>query len=431
MTIAIIGFLAAVLLILLRVPIAIAMGIVGFVGFGYLVNWNAASTAVALVSRESTMSYGMVIIPLFILMGNLVAGTGVSGELYRAAQAFIGHRRGGLATATIVASGAFASICGSSVATVVTMGKVALPAMRQYGYSDRLSTATIASGATLGILIPPSLMMILYGILTETHIGKLYAAGFIPGLIGILLYVVAVRFSVWRNPEIAPSVNPLPWSKRFETLGSVWPALVLFFAVIGGIYGGIFTTTEAAGLGAFGAFAIGIIRNRLTLGKLYDILLDSARTSATLFAMLIGGAIFTEFLNYSGAHLALIQLVSGSDLSPAVVIGVICVIYIILGALMDELSMMLLTVPLFFPVVVGLGFDPVWFGVLLMVLCELGMIAPPIGVNLFVMRSVAPDVSIATIMKGIIPFIGVDLFRVAIIAAFPILSLYLPNILFD
>ncbi len=431
MTIAIVGFFAAVLLILLRVPIAIAMGVVGFVGFGYLVNWSAASTVIALVSKESTMAYAMVIIPLFILMGNLVAGTGVSGELYRAAHAFIGHHRGGLATATVVASGGFASICGSSVATVVTMGKVALPAMRQYGYSDSLSTATIASGATLGILIPPSLMMILYGIITETHIGKLYAAGFIPGLIGILLYVVAVRYSVWRNPQAAPAVQPQPWRLRIETLGGVWPALVLFIAVIGGIYSGVFTSTEAAGLGAFGAFAIGLIRNRLTARKLYDILLDSVRTSAALFAMLIGGAIFTEFLNYSGAHVALIEFVTHSGLSAATLITVICIIYIVLGALMDELSMMLLTVPLFFPVIIGLGFDAVWFGVLLMVLCELGMIAPPIGVNLFVMRSVAPDVPISVIIRGIVPFIGVDLVRVAIIAAFPVLSLYLPGILFD
>ncbi|MDR5651185.1 TRAP transporter large permease [Ruixingdingia sedimenti] len=430
MTVAIVGFLASFVLIFLRVPIAIAMGVVGFFGFGYLVSWKAASTMVALVSRDSTMTYGMVVIPLFILMGNLVAGTGVSKELYRAAQAFLGHRRGGLATATVMASGGFASICGSSVATVVTMGKVAMPSMRQYGYHDGLSTASIAAGATLGILIPPSVLMVVYGIITETHIGKLYAAGFIPGMIGILLYMVAVRWTVWRNPDAAPPAARAPWRDRIQALGGVWAALLLFVVVIGGIYSGFFTATEAAGFGAFGAFVIALVRRQLTLHKLYDILLDSARTSAVLFALIIGAALFTEFLNYSGAHNALLDFVTGSGFSPTAVIVVICIIYIILGMLMESMSMILLTVPLFFPVVIGLGFDPVWFGVLLVVLCELGLITPPVGINLFVMRSVAPDVPILSIIKGVIPFISVDVIRVAIIAAFPAVSLYLPNLLF-
>ncbi|MCV0394910.1 MAG: TRAP transporter large permease [Rhizobiaceae bacterium] len=431
MLIAALGFAFAFVLIFLRVPIAIAMGVTGFIGFGYLVGWRQSATMLALITRDSTMAYAMVVIPLFILMGNLVAGTGVSREIYRAAQSFLGGRRGGLAFATVMASGGFASICGSSVATVVTMGKVAMPSMRHFGYGDGISTASIAAGATLGILIPPSVLLVIYGIITETHIGKLYAAGLVPGLIGVIGYLAAVRWVVMRRPSSAPAAVRAPWSERIDALSGIWAAVALFVMVIGGIYSGIFTATEAAGFGAFGAFVIALARRRLSLEQLYTILLDSARTSAILFALIIGAALFTEFLNYSGAHDALLSFVTESGFSPFTVILVICVIYILLGMLMESMSMILLTVPLFFPVVVGLGFDPVWFGILLVVLCELGLITPPIGVNLFVMRSVAPDVPIATIMRGVVPFISADLVRVLLIASFPAISLYLPSLLFN
>lgn len=430
MTVALMGFASAFAMIFMRVPIAIAMGLVGFLGFGYLVGWRPASSMLAMVSRESTMTYSMVVIPLFILMGNLVAGTGISRELYRAAQAFLGARKGGLAVATVVASGGFASICGSSVATVVTMGKVAMPPMRQYGYDDSLSAASVAAGATLGILIPPSVLLVIYGIITESHIGMLYAAGLVPGIIGILLYIVAVRWTVWRSPGAAPAATRASWSERWSSAGHIWAAVLLFVLVIGGIYSGFFTTTEAAGFGAFGAMVIALARRKLGLRQFYDILVDTAETTAILFALIIGAGLFTEFLNYSGAHDALLSFVTESGFSPALVIFVICVIYIVLGMLMESISMVLLTVPLFFPVVVGLGFDPIWFGILLVILCELGLITPPIGVNLFVMRSVTPDVPISRIIKGIVPFIGVDLLRVALVALFPGIALYLPKLLF-
>lgn len=430
MTVALMGFASAFAMIFMRVPIALAMGLVGFLGFGYLVGWRPASSMLAMVSRESTMTYSMVVIPLFILMGNLVAGTGISRELYRAAQAFLGARKGGLAVATVVASGGFASICGSSVATVVTMGKVAMPSMRQYGYNDSLSTASIAAGATLGILIPPSVLLVIYGIITETHIGMLYAAGLVPGIIGILLYIFAVRWTVWRSPEAAPAAEKASWSERVSSISHIWAAVLLFVLVIGGIYSGFFTTTEAAGFGAFGAMVIALARRKLGLKQFYEILADTAETTAILFALIIGAGLFTEFLNYSGAHDALLSFVTESGFSPAFVICVICVIYIVLGMLMESISMVLLTVPLFFPVVVGLGFDPIWFGILLVILCELGLITPPIGVNLFVMRSVTPDVPISRIIKGIVPFIGVDLIRVALVALFPGIALYLPTLLF-
>lgn len=431
MTIALIGFACTFLLIFLRIPIALAMGLVGMVGFGYLVGWKSAGTMAAMTTRDSIMVYEFAVLPLFVLMGNLVAGTGVSKEIYRAAQSFLGARRGGLAMSTVLASGGFASICGSSVATVVTMGKVALPSMRHYGYHDGLSTASIAAGATLGILIPPSILLVIYGVITETHIGKLYAAGFLPGLVGILLYLFAVRWAVFRRPDYAPPAEKVSWAERLDSLRGIWAATLLFVGVIGGIYSGFFTATEAAGFGAFGAFVIAVARRKLTLRRLYEILLDTTRTTAILIVLVIGAGLFTEFLNYSGAHKGLLDLVTNSGLAPFSVILMICAIYIMLGMLMESLSMILLTVPLLFPVVVGLGYDPVWFGILLVILCELGLITPPIGVNLFVMRSVAPDVPILTIMKGVIPFIVADLCRVAIIVAFPTLALFLPGLLFD
>lgn len=424
------GFLFSFALIFMRVPIAVALGLTGVIGFGFLTGWNQSFVMLALTTREAAMSYSMVVIPLFILMGNLVAGTGVSQELYKAAQAFMGRRRGGLASATIVSCGGFAMVCGSSVATVVTMGKVALPSMRSFGYSDRLSAATIAAGATLGIIIPPSVLLVIYGIMTETHIGKLYAAALVPGVLGIIGYLIAVKWTVWRDPASAPGSQSTTWAEKWMSLLRIWPIAVLFTFVLGGIYSGLFTAAEAAGIGAAGALALALARGKLTFKLLQEILLDTAQSTAVIFGLLIGALVFTEFLNRSGAHSGLLSLVNDNGFTPFQVIVAICVIYIILGALMEELSMILLTVPLFFPVVVGLGYDPVWFGVLVIVLCELGMIAPPVGMNLFVVRSFAPEIPISTIVKGIAPFVVVDIVRVFVIAAFPILSLYLPNLFY-
>lgn len=424
------GFLAVLLLIFLRVPIALAMGIVGFFGFGYMVGGDQAIFMLAYTAQSSTMEYGLIVIPLFVLMGNLVAGTGVATDLFIAAQRMLGGRRGGLASATVLASAGLASICGSSVATVVTMGKVAMPSMRDHRYSDGLSAATIAAGATLGILIPPSVLLVIYGIITETHIGKLYAAGLIPGLLGVLGYLLAVRWVIARNPNAAPAAQRYPWSERLKALSGVWSALALFALVIGGIYGGLFTAVEAAGVGAFGAFLMALARGKLTLARMHAIFLDSARTSVVLFTLVIGAAVFTEFLNYSGAHQRLMDFITGSGFSPIAVVLVISLVYIGLGMMMEPLSMILLTVPLFFPIVSGLGFDPVWFGILIVVLCELGLISPPVGINLFVMRSVMPDIPIGKIMRGIVPFIMADLVRVVLIAVFPLISLFLPNLLF-
>ncbi|MGV6871960.1 TRAP transporter large permease [Pseudochelatococcus sp. B33] len=425
------GFLFSFLLIFMRVPIAVALGLTGFIGFGLLIGWKQSTVMLALTTRDASMSYSLVVIPLFVLMGNLIAGTGVSREIYRAAQAFIGSRRAGLANATIVSCAGFGMVCGSSVATVVTMGKVALPSMRSFGYSDHLSAGTIAAGATLGIIIPPSVLAVIYGVMTETHIGKLYAGMLIPAFLGVIGYMIAIRWIVYRDPNAAPPAVRVNWSEKRVALIQTWPVIVLFSLVLGGIYGGYFTAAEAAGIGAFGAFLLAVGRKKLTWRSLHDILLDSAQATAIIFGLLIGALVFTEFLNYTGAHTSLLEFVQGSGFSPFTVILFICLIYIVLGALMEELSMILLTVPLFFPIVVGLGYDGVWFGVLVVVLCELGLIAPPIGMNLFVMRSLAPEIPISAVLKGIAPFVVVDIIRIFIIAAFPILSMFLPNLLFN
>jgi len=426
---AIIGFGAAFALIFLRVPIAIALGVVGALGFYLLVGQAPALSMIALSAVSSTMSYNLAVIPLFILMGNLIAATGIAGDLFRAAQVTVGHKRGGLGIATILSCGGFAAVCGSSVATAVTMGRVAIPQMRRYGYSDSLSTATVAAGGTLGILIPPSIIMVVYGIATETHIGMLFAAGIVPGLIGVLGYSLAVRWVATRNPSAAPSAERASAAERRAALRGVWPVGLLFFVVLGGIYAGIFTATEAAGIGASGALLFALIR-RLPRRDFLDVLVQSAETTAILFALIIGAKIFAEFVNYTGAHTGMLTLVQDSGLTPVMVMVVICLIYILLGCVLDSLAMMLLTLPMFFPIVVGLGYDPVWFGIMVVMLVELGLVTPPIGINLFILKSVVPDVPLIKIIRGIVPFIFVDILRLLLIGFIPALALFLPQLLF-
>ncbi|MCL4745529.1 MAG: TRAP transporter large permease [Burkholderiaceae bacterium] len=430
MVLALIGFAVAFALIFARVPIAIALGVVGFTGFAGFNGLAPALSMVGLTTTTSTMSYHLAVVPLFVLMGNLVAGTGISMDLYRAAQAFLGHRRGGLAIATIASCGGFAAVCGSSVATVVTMGKVSIPSMRSHGYADSLSTATVAAGGTLGILIPPSILMVIYGITTETHIGKLFAAGILPGLVGIVGYSLAVRWAVFRNPAVAPSSERTDWTGRLQAVRRVWAVALLFALVLGGIYGGLFTATEAGGIGASGALVLALAR-RIDLKAFYAILEDTVATTALLFALIIGASIFTEFINYTGAHKVILHLVLDSGLSPLAVMFVIIGIYVVLGCVLDSLAMMLLTLPMFFPIVSGLGYDPVWFGILMVMLMELGLITPPIGINLFVLKTIVPEVPLAVIIRGVIPFVVSDLGRIGLLMAVPGLALWLPKLLFD
>jgi tripartite ATP-independent transporter DctM subunit len=424
------GFAAAFALIFSRVPIAVALLLIGFAGFATLSGLMPSLSMIAASARDSVLSYNLAVIPLFVLMGNLVAGAGISQDLFRAAQVLIGRRRGGLAMATIVASGGFGAICGSSVATALTIGKVSLPSMKKYGYSEGLSTAAVAAGGTLGILIPPSVIMVVYGVSTETHIGKLFMAGIIPGIIGVLGYMAAVRWVVWRDPSAAPITEKIPKEERKGLFKGLVPVIVLFGLVLGGIYGGLFTPTEASGIGAFGAFLFALNRRVLTREAIRSILSDSAQTTAMMFAILLGATVFGEFINLTGVHKALLDVVQDASLEPFTVILIIIGVYIVLGCILESLSIILLTVPLLFPVVVGLGYDPVWFGIIVVVATEIGLITPPIGINLFVIQSLVPNLKLSTLVRGIVPFVTVDIVRILLLAAVPALSLWLPNRMF-
>jgi tripartite ATP-independent transporter DctM subunit len=380
---------------------------------------------VGAVAFETGMSYTLSIVPLFILMGNLVTRAGLSHELYRASYAFLGHRRGGLAMATILACGGFGAVCGSSLATAATMAKVAMPSMRKYGYSDALAAGSIAAGGTLGILIPPSVVMVIYGILTETNIGKLFIAGILPGLVAIACYLAAVAVTVRIDAKAGPRGERVSWHERLVALGDVWGVLILFLVVIGGIYGGIFTPTEAAGIGAGGGLVFLLARQGFDWRMLRTILVESAVTTGMIFTILIGALIFANFINMTGMPTELTAYAEQFRETPLLVILAILVIYVALGCVLESMSMILLTVPMFYPLVAHLGYDLVWFGIIVVVVTEISMITPPVGLNVFVLRSVLPDVPTQTVFRGVMPFIVADIVRLGILVAFPAITLYL------
>ncbi|MEM6985624.1 MAG: TRAP transporter large permease, partial [Pseudomonadota bacterium] len=367
---------------------------------------------------------------LFVLMGNFVGRSGLAGELYGAAYAWLGHRRGGLAMSTVLACGGFSAICGSSLATAATMSRVAIPPMRKFNYHDSLATASIAAGGTLGILIPPSVILIIYGVFTETSIRELFAAGVVPGLLGVLLYVLAVRYVVWRTPEAGPPGDETPRAERWRALTRVYGVLLLFLLVIGGIYAGVFTPTEAAGIGATGAFLIALAKRSLTLPILMEILRDSVKTSAMLFTILIGALTLSSFVTRTGFPNLLADWLTGLGVPAMATLFAMLAIYIVLGMILESLSMLLLTLPVFFPIVQQLGFDPVWFGIIVVVVTEISLITPPVGLNVFVLSAMVPDIPTRTIFRGVVPFWIVDILRLALLVAIPALSLWLPSLLY-
>ena len=435
MTESLIGVGALFALILMRMPIGFAMGLVGVVGFALLVDWGPAIAMLGQNTFDAGFSYTLSVLPLFIVMGNLVTRAGISGELFQAAHAFLGHRRGGLAMASVAACGGFSAVCGSSLATAATMSKVAMPPMRRYGYADSLAAGSIAAGGTLGILIPPSVIMVIYGLLTQADIGKLFIAGILPGILGIALYIAAVAVATWLKPELGPPAERMPWPERLRALKGVSGMLVLFAVIMGGIYGGIFTPTEAAGIGAFVAFLMAWLRGRLTGPVLLELLVDSARTTAMLFLVIIGALLFANFVTFAGFADALKDWVQGLNLPPMAVLLAIVAIYVVLGCVLESLSMILLTVPIFYPIVTDLNFgmDPelvlIWFAVIVVVVTEISLITPPVGMNVFVLRGVLRDVPLSTIFRGVTPFLISDVIRLALLILFPSVSLLLPSLM--
>ncbi len=429
MIVALIGFAAVLLLAFMRMPLGIALGLVGVIGFGELSGYRAAMSNASRLVIDAGQSYGLSVVPLFILMGLMVERGGMAKELYRAAFSFLGHRRGGLAMSTICACGMFSAICGSSLATAATMSKVAMPEMRRYKYHDGLATASIAAGGTLGILIPPSVILVIYGLITNASVGKLFIAGVLPGLIGVLFYLMAVMYVVSRNPDAGPAGEKSNWKERLIALRDVWTTLGLFIFVIGGIYVGAFTPTEAAGMGAAGSIVIAWWRGALSWTVLMDVARETALTTAKLFMVVFGAMIFSNFVNRAGLPDGLLEIVNSFDVSPLGVIFIILAIYLVLGCVFESLSMILLTVPIFAPVVEALGFDLIWFGILVVVATEISLITPPIGLNVFVLKGVLKDVPVSTIFKGVTPFWIADIFRLLLLALIPAIALYLPSLM--
>jgi tripartite ATP-independent transporter DctM subunit len=426
-TIAIIGFFALFALMLLRVPVGMAMGLVGVTGYSAIVGLEPALKLVGQTSMRTVTDYNFGVIPMFMLMGAFVSVSGLSKEMFRAADAFVGHLRGGLAIATVVACGGFAAICGSSVATAATFATVAYPEMRRFGYPQSFSTGVIAAGGTLGAMLPPSTVLAVYAILTQQDIGKLFMAGILPGLLAICMYVLTVALVVQLRPGWLPAGRAMPLRDRLLALRDVWAPVLLFVFVIGGLYGGFFTPTEAGGVGAAGAYLLGALRGRLDRRQARAALLQATRTSAAVFTVLIGALLFGYFLTITQAPQQLTAVLTGLGVGRYGVLVLIMLMYLVLGCLMDAMAMIILTVPIIFPVITALGFDPIWFGIIIVMTVELGLIHPPVGMNVFVIKSVVKEVSFTTIFKGVLPFVATDILRLAILIAFPIIALWLPG----
>jgi C4-dicarboxylate transporter DctM subunit len=425
--VAVSGFVVLFILMVLRVPVGVAMGIVGVGGFGILAAIKPAINLLAQSPIRVATDYDLAVIPMFILMGCFASSAGMSRELFRAGEAWLGHRRGGLAMATVTACAGFAAINGSSVATAATMTSVALPEMRRAGYHPGFSTGVIAAGGTLGIMIPPSVIFALYGILTEQDIGKLFIAGILPGLLGVLFYIITIQIVGWWRPAWLPRGPLHSWRERFESLRDIWATGMLFIGIVGGMYGGVFTATEAAGSGACGALIIGVLRGRLRWPEIKASLIEAVRTGGSIFTIVVGAFLFGYFLVITQTPQKVSEFLTSLPIGAYGVLTLILVMYLILGALMDELAIILVTVPIIYPVMLQLGFDPIWFGVIIVMVTTLGMVMPPVGINVFVINSIARDVSLGAIYKGVMPFILIDLVRLALLVIFPAIALFLPG----
>ncbi len=422
------GFAAVLLLIALRVPVAISMGVVGALGYGLVNGWSTLGFVLGRAPFESVFPAGLTVIPLFVMMGVFAAYGGLSRSLYGTVTAFIGHLRGGLAMATIGACAIFGAVCGSAIATAATMGRVAMPEMRRAGYDDRLASACVAAGGTLGVMIPPSILFVIYGLMTEQSIGKLFAAGVLPGILGMFLYMGAVAWTTHRNPKLGPAAPRTGWSERLRSIRDVWKVVLLFGVVLGGMYNGFFSPTEAAAVGAFGAVAISLVGGRMDRRAFFTAVRETALTTGMIFTILIGAGIFNYFIESTGLTDSLIAAARDTGWNRWTIMFLLMVMYIILGALMDELAMMLLTVGPVFKLVVALVFDQICFGVMFVTVCEIGMIAPPVGINLFVIQSVA-QVPLTTVVRGISPFIAADCVRMLLVALVPALATWLPSLI--
>ena len=427
MLVSLIGFAILLLICFAGFPLGWAMVVVGFGGFAFVRGIDPALGTVGQLLLDFSMNYHFSTLPLFILMGTFVYRAALAEDMYDAAYAWLGHFRGGLAMATVAACGGFAAVSGSSAATAATMAKVALPSMRRFNYDDRLAAGSVAAGGTIGILIPPSIALIIYGILVEEDIGKLFIAGILPGILTIILYIVAIRLVTMFRSDWGPPGARTEWIERFKALGKVWGIVLLFIFILGGIYAGVFTPSEAGGIGAAGALIFAMARRKMPLDEFFKSLVEAGKTTVFVFTVAYGAIIFSNFINIAGMPDDILEFVNTLNVPPMGVIFAILVIYVLLGAVFEGIGMILLTVPIFFPVVQSLGFDLIWFGIVVIMVTEISLITPPVGMNVFVLKTMLPDVSLWTIFRGIGPFFCADLVRLALVVFFPAIALWLPS----
>ena len=422
------GLILVMIMIALGLPIAFSMASIGFLGLIFIIGIDASLAMVGQIFFDNGMNYTLSILPLFLLMGNFVVKAGLADELYSAANAWLRHKKGGLAMATIIACGGFSSVCGSSLATTATMAKIALPSMQKYDYPDSLATGAIAAGGTLGILIPPSMILVLYGIITSQDIGQLFLAGLLPGVLGIIGYIIAIKISILLNKKSFKTQNQLPLFEKIKSLKGIIGIMLLFITVMGGIYTGIFTTTEAAGVGAFGAFIIVMMKKKISLNSFFEILIETVKVTSMLFFLLFGAVLFSNFINLAGLPIDLKNFLSIFNFNIYTLLIGIFLIYLILGMVLESLSMMMLTVPIFYPLVDAMGGNLIWFGILVVVAVEISLITPPIGLNVHVLKTLVKDqVSLKTIFKGVMPFVTMDIIRLLVLILIPGITLLIPN----
>ncbi len=427
--IGIIGICALFVLIFSRMPVGFLMALIGFAGFGSIVNFDAALNLLAKDVFAVFGSYNLTVIPLFVFMGQLAFHSGISSRLFDSAYKFIGHLPGGLAIATIGACAAFAAICGSTNATAATMAAATLPEMKRYNYKPELATGVVAAGGSLGILIPPSIIFIVYGILTEQSIGKLFMAGILPGILLTVLFVVAILIWTTLRPELGPRGPRATFHEKIASLSGVAETLVIFILVMGGLFGGIFTPTEAGAVGAFSTLVVALIKRNLTWEGFISALFETTRTSCMILVIVAGATIFGHFLAISRIPYDIAGWISSMQLPPAVIMSLIILVYFIGGCFIDSLALIMLTIPIFYPVVLQFGYDPIWFGVIIVLITQIGVITPPVGVNVYVVSGVARDVPLGVIFKGVIPLLIAMIITTFLLIPFPQIALFLPGLL--
>ncbi|MFB3925469.1 MAG: TRAP transporter large permease [Syntrophales bacterium] len=426
-TIGTLGFAVLVFLMFLRIPVGFVMAIVGFFGFGVMVSWDAALNLIARDFFSVFNSYNLTVIPLFVLMGQVAHHSGISGRLFNAANKFLGHLPGGLAIATIGACAGFSAICGSTSATAATMASVALPEMKKYRYDPALATGVVAAGGSLGILIPPSTIFIIYGIMTEQSVGKLFMAGILPGILLALLFVAVILIWTRIRPELVLPAPKATLKEKLASLPGVIETFILFILVMGGLFVGFFTPTEAAAVGAFGTFAIALAGRNLSWQGFVQSLNETTRVSCMILVIVAGATVFGHFLAVTRIPADIGEWVSGLQVAPFVIMGLIILVYLVLGCLMDSLAMIMLTIPIFYPVITSLGYDPIWFGVIIVIVTEMGVITPPVGINVYVVGGVARDVPLHIIFKGALHLLAAQIATAILLIMFPKIALFLPT----